>query len=160
MFHEITRLTPLRILILAPILVAILISCESDAPPTPAPRPSATPAPSPTLISTVAATPTSQATPVPSPTPSPTPIPTVTPAPPQPSAETDREALVALYNATDGPNWETNENWLTDAPIGEWSGVTTNSDGRVSELNLHSGGLNGEIPPELGNLTDLRNTRD
>ena len=43
---------------------------------------------------------------------------------------------MAFYSATDGPNWETNENWLTDAPIGEWFGVTTNSDGRVSVLDL------------------------
>ena len=26
----------------------------------------------------------------------------------------DREALVALYHATDGDNWEDNTNWLTD----------------------------------------------
>ena len=36
----------------------------------------------------------------------------------------NREAvLVALYNATDGPNWTDNENWLTDAPLSEWAGV-------------------------------------
>ncbi len=33
-----------------------------------------------------------------------------------------RAALVALYEATDGPNWVNNENWLTDAPLGEWFG--------------------------------------
>ena len=27
----------------------------------------------------------------------------------------DRAALVALYHATDGPNWTRNENWLTEA---------------------------------------------
>ena len=37
----------------------------------------------------------------------------------------DRAALVALYNATDGPNWVDNTNWLTDAPLGEWYGVST-----------------------------------
>ena len=36
------------------------------------------------------------------------------------SAETDREALVALYNATDGENWDGSDNWLSDAPLGEW----------------------------------------
>ncbi len=35
------------------------------------------------------------------------------------SAETDREALVALYNATDGENWPYSENWLSDAPLDE-----------------------------------------
>ncbi len=29
-----------------------------------------------------------------------------------------------LYNATDGPNWIDNENWLSDAPLGEWYSVT------------------------------------
>ena len=43
----------------------------------------------------------------------------------------DRAALVALYNATDGPNWVSNENWLTDAPLGEWYGVDTDASGRV-----------------------------
>ena len=32
----------------------------------------------------------------------------------QTSPETDREALVALYNATGGPNWERNDNWLSE----------------------------------------------
>ena len=26
----------------------------------------------------------------------------------------DKAALVALYNATDGPNWTNNSNWLTN----------------------------------------------
>ena len=30
----------------------------------------------------------------------------------QTSPETDREALIALYNATGGPNWSGNYNWL------------------------------------------------
>ena len=33
------------------------------------------------------------------------------------SAETDREALVALYNSTDGPNWDDAQNWLSDRPL-------------------------------------------
>ncbi len=68
----------------------------------------------------------------------------------------DRAALVALYNATDGPNWEANQtNWLSDRPIGEWYGVTTNAEGRVTELDLSSNDLTGPIPPELGDLSNL-----
>ena len=70
------------------------------------------------------------------------------------SPETDREALVALYNATHGPSRRNNENWLSDAPIGEWHGVAT-KEGRVARLFLNRNGLSGEIPPELGNLTKL-----
>ena len=56
-----------------------------------------------------------------------------TPAPPQlppatnTSAAADRAALVALYNATDGPNWTHSTNWLSDAPIGEWHGIDLTS---------------------------------
>ena len=71
------------------------------------------------------------------------------------SVETDREALVALYNATNGENWPLNEKWLSDAPIGEWQGVTTNDDGRVAGLKLFRNGLSGEIPAELGSLSNL-----
>ena len=70
----------------------------------------------------------------------------------QTSPETDREALVALYNATGGPNWDSSGNWLRDVPIGEWFGVTTDDNGHVTELNLRDNPLSGETPPELGNL--------
>ncbi len=56
------------------------------------------------------------------------------PAPSGPAA--DRAALVALYNATDGPNWPDNANWLTNNPLAEWRGVTTNDEGRVTRLDL------------------------
>ena len=81
-----------------------------------------------------------------------------TAAPPmaQTSPETDREALVALYNATDGPNWIRNNSWLSDVPTSEWEGVTTDDNGRVTELDLRRNQLSGEIPPELGNLANLQ----
>ena len=66
----------------------------------------------------------------------------------------DRQALVALYNATDGPNWENKENWLSDEPLDDWYGVTV-SDGRVTELALWGNRLTGPIPAELGNLSHL-----
>ena len=73
------------------------------------------------------------------------------------SPETDRAALVALYNATDGDNWTDNSNWLSaDTPIGEWYGVTTDENGRVTVLNMHIKRLSGEIPLELGNLASLK----
>ena len=70
-------------------------------------------------------------------------------------AATDRAALVALYNATDGANWHNNGNWLSNAPMGEWHGVTTDSDGRVTRLWLAGNQLTGSIPAELGNLANL-----
>ena len=64
-------------------------------------------------------------------------------------------ALVALYNATGGANWRNNGNWLSNAPIGAWHGVTTDSDGLVTHLSLYDNQLTGAIPAELGNLTNL-----
>ena len=71
-------------------------------------------------------------------------------------ASTDKAALVALYNATNGPNWGSNRNWLSDRPIGEWSRVSTDGDGRVTGLWLDGNQLSGSIPSELGNLANLR----
>ena len=82
---------------------------------------------------------------------------------PQPSTATDREALVALYRATNGAEWPdhrhggpTNLNWLTDRPLGEWYGVTTDHNGRVIGLELSNVGVKGSVPPEIGNLSELR----
>ena len=105
---------------------------------TAAPLPSTTTAPPP---STTAAPPPSTTA---------APLPSTTAAP-----ETDRAALVTLYNATGGPIWISNSNWLSDVPIGEWFGVTTDDNGRVTELSLRANQLSGVIPSELGNLANL-----
>ena len=68
---------------------------------------------------------------------------------------TDKAALVALYNATGGANWTNNNNWTSGRPLGEWHGVTTDSAGRVTRLDLVGNGLNGTLPSELGNLANL-----
>ena len=67
----------------------------------------------------------------------------------------DRAALVALYQATDGQNWVSNENWLTDAPLGEWYGVRVDGQGQVAGLSLGSSNLSGPIPSALGMLASL-----
>ena len=72
------------------------------------------------------------------------------------SGKMDREALVALYNATDGENWDVSDNWLSDAPLGLWASVTTDDDGRVTELALDGNNLIGKLPPELGSLSNLK----
>ena len=83
------------------------------------------------------------------------PAPATSPPAASGSVETDRKALVALYNATDGENWSSNFDWLSDAPLGEWQGVSTNDDGRVIELYSVYNGLSGELPAELGSLSKL-----
>ena len=145
-----TRYVTLLSVVLALALTAALAACGSDepsgvtgpdrpaSPPTETP---ASPARTPTTPGSGDATTATDAT--------------APPATGPTSAKTDREALVALYNATNGENWDGSANWLSDAPLGEWYGVITNDDGRVTELALSSNELSGEIPAELGSLSNL-----
>ena len=65
------------------------------------------------------------------------------------------EALVALYNSTNGEGWTTKTNWLvTDTPS-NWYGVTVQS-GHVTVVDLSSNELSGIIPLELENLSNLQ----
>ena len=50
-------------------------------------------------------------------------------APASEAVQRDRAALVALYEATDGANWKYDYYWLSDVPLNEWYGVTTDVDG-------------------------------
>ncbi|WP_419862345.1 leucine-rich repeat domain-containing protein [Candidatus Palauibacter sp.] len=71
------------------------------------------------------------------------------------SGDRDREVLEELYRATGGDGWRESTNWLTDAPISEWYGVTTNDEGYVTELFLIRNNLTGPLPPEIGDLIHL-----
>ncbi len=66
-----------------------------------------------------------------------------------------RRALVALYESTGGPNWFDNDNWLTNKPIGSWYGVEVDAAGHVTGLELRGNNLEGQSPPELGDLDGL-----
>jgi Leucine-rich repeat (LRR) protein len=69
--------------------------------------------------------------------------------------ERDSLALVALYQATDGPNWIIE--WKLEEPMSTWRGVQLNEEGCVIGLNLgHEDGLVGSIPPEIGQLLNLK----
>ena len=70
----------------------------------------------------------------------------------------ERDVLVALYEATAGRGWANAFNWLTDAPLGDWYGVTTDGEGRVTGLDLSANNLTGLVPAglrDLGHLTYL-----
>ena len=71
----------------------------------------------------------------------------------------ERAALEALYSTTNGPEWRNNTNWLTDEPVGEWYGVTTDAAGKVTRLSLHQNGLRGRLPAELAHLRNLKALR-
>ncbi len=60
-----------------------------------------------------------------------------------PTHEGDRAELAALYHEMGGANWTNSSNWLSDAHIRKWYGVTTDIEGRVIELDLSDNGLSG-----------------
>ena len=62
----------------------------------------------------------------------------------------DSLALVALYHATDGPNWT--RTWDLDEPMNTWYGITLNEEGCVARLRLNSNGLTGVIPANWDSL--------
>ena len=67
----------------------------------------------------------------------------------------EKEALIVLYNTTNGDNWKNNTNWCSDQPLKTWHGIKTNDEGFVSELYLNSNQLSGTIPDEIGHLVHL-----
>ena len=134
-----TRYVTLLSVVLALALTAALAACGPD-------EPSGVTGPDRTA-STPTETPASP-TPTPStsgsrdaPTATDTPELAATTAPPAASGsvETDREALIALYNATGGDNWGENTGWLSDAPLGEWYGVATDDNGESPPVNPCTG---------------------
>ena len=68
----------------------------------------------------------------------------------------DRAALIAFYEATGGSNWKNKTNWLTDAPSDEWHGVEVDAFGRVTAIRLENNRLQGAIPPEIKELSALK----
>ncbi|MBE2223295.1 MAG: hypothetical protein IAF02_17275 [Anaerolineae bacterium] len=64
------------------------------------------------------------------------------------------QALVALYNATAGPNWQANDGWLQTATPCSWAGVGC-VDNHVNTLELVNNNLQGQLPAALADLTAL-----
>ena len=137
--------------------VAAKVQATLVAAPTQTPLPTYTPYPTATPAATYTPYPTpnsvARATPFPAAAQShhrPAPIPAN-----ETSVDTDRAALAAFYHAAGGPDWINNRNWLSDEPLGTWNGVSTNAAGRVTALSLIENNLDGSIPRELGNLSNL-----
>jgi len=64
----------------------------------------------------------------------------------------DRRALLEIYEALGGSRWRRDEKWGTDAPLDEWYGVTTDSEGNVQALDMEFNGLSGTLPAAIGLL--------
>jgi len=50
-----------------------------------------------------------------------------------------------LYGATNGENWRRQNGWMSEAPLGEWEGVTVDAAGRVTHLTLSDNNLTGRV---------------
>ena len=72
--------------------------------------------------------------------------------------ETDRLALVDIYNGLNGSDYPDLASWVVpgnpgDSPCG-WAGVTCEG-GRVTKLDLADYFISATLPPQIGNLTAL-----
>src|SRR5699024_5968164 len=67
-------------------------------------------------------------------------------------AISDRDALMELYRATNGDDWNNNSGWGSDAPIGQWYRIDTDANVRVTRIDLYKNNLRGELPASIGNL--------
>ncbi|KAG7963688.1 hypothetical protein I3843_09G130900, partial [Carya illinoinensis] len=80
-----------------------------------------------------------------------------------PNIATDQSALLALKFRISHPNPDHNilaSNWSSNTSVCNWIGVTCGSrHHRVIALNLSYMGLEGTIPPQIGNLSFLVNLR-
>lgn len=71
-------------------------------------------------------------------------------------AQIEKDALIALYKATNGDKWVRKDNWCSDKPLSEWYGVECfQPNSEVWNLFLESNNLTGILPSEIGNLTNL-----
>lgn len=133
---------------------------------------SLTPVPTITAVLSPTNTPTTTATAIPTNTPTPAITKTPTPEPAFPAdvfcndvteiPQIECEALVTLYNFTDGENWtyqdprETSPYiaWLETKTPCSWKGIQC-MDHHVTEIYMDGVGLVGGLPPEIGNLSNL-----
>lgn len=68
-------------------------------------------------------------------------------------SQVECEALLALYNSTNGSAWAP-VGWTTTNTPCNWGGIVC-TDGKVTQIILITDKLSGVLPPELGNLVHL-----
>ncbi len=66
-------------------------------------------------------------------------------------------ALMKIYDTLNGDNWKNNDHWGGSYhSLNDWHGIRTNSKGCVTEIYLRNNNLTGEIPQEIGQLSELK----
>ncbi|MCX6823258.1 MAG: leucine-rich repeat domain-containing protein [candidate division SR1 bacterium] len=66
------------------------------------------------------------------------------------------EALVALYNSTDGDKRKNNDGWFISPSVADRYGIMLDGTGNVIGIDLHSNNLAGTIPSTIADLTELK----
>lgn len=85
-----------------------------------------------------------------------------------PIKETDKQALIDLYNSTNGENWTGRIDGGTTYPVWDISatnafdkptlssnGIEINREGYITSIDLSNRNLNGTLPVSIGNLQEL-----
>ena len=72
-------------------------------------------------------------------------------------SEIERNALLDLYNSTNGEQWDYSNAWLTGDPcLNGWYGVYCNANyTEVNAILLDQNNLNGTLPPSLSGINNL-----
>ena len=73
--------------------------------------------------------------------------------------ETDRGVLSSLFETAGGSGWTNAEGWLGTAVLAGWHGVSADSLGHVTALDLSRNGLVGRLPRTMGGLAQLAELR-
>jgi Leucine-rich repeat (LRR) protein len=69
---------------------------------------------------------------------------------------TEREALIKLYESTNGDNWTNKTSWLGELGTEcDWFGITC-TEGHVTAIGLNSNNLTGTLPAEIKDLAFLK----
>ena len=74
-------------------------------------------------------------------------------------SQIEKDALMALYNSTNGALWTNNGNWLSSSTVSTWHGVTvSNIEGQdyVTSIDLSNNNLNGTLPTSVGDFSKLQ----
>ena len=58
----------------------------------------------------------------------------------------ERSGLEAIYNQTNGQNWNNNAGWMNETDYCQWYGISCDSDGLVTSIDLRDNNLAGQFP--------------
>ena len=66
-----------------------------------------------------------------------------------PANASERGALLAMWEATNGPHWRCRDGWNTSSHVCSWAGVTCTRRGHVIGIVMPWNNLTGRLPPQF-----------